>query len=80
MSKTALVDALKKLDLDTVRRVLERTPALRHLRLGKGVDLLQFCSQRSTADDAAAADRQLRPLITMLGFLRQADFVGVVGN
>jgi uncharacterized protein len=60
VSKTALVDALKKLDLDTVRGILKRTPELKQLQLGKGLNLLQFACQRSTADDPAAADRQLR--------------------
>jgi ankyrin repeat protein len=60
VSKTALVDALKKFDLDAVRRILNDTPELKQLQLGKGLNLLQFVSQRSTADDPAAADRQLR--------------------
>ena len=60
MSKTALIDALKAFDLDGVRNSLDATPALRQLRLGKDLDLLQFCCSRSTAGDPAAADRQLR--------------------
>jgi len=60
MSKTALTDALKKFDLDKVRKTLKKNPELKHLQLDKGLNLLQFCCRRSTEGDSAAADRQLR--------------------
>ena len=60
MSKTALIEALKSFDVDTVRAILTATPELKTLRLGNGLSLLQACCKRSTADDPAAADRQLR--------------------
>lgn len=60
MSKTALVDALKKFDLEKVRQILKAKPELKQLQLGKGLNLLQFCCGRSTAGDQAACDRQLR--------------------
>ena len=60
MSKTALIEALKSFDVDTVRAILTATPELKTLRLGNGLSLLQACCKRSTADDRAAADRQLR--------------------
>lgn len=60
MSKTALVDALKRFDLDGVREILARRPELKRLRTDRGYDLLQLCCSRSTDGDPAAADRQLR--------------------
>jgi hypothetical protein len=60
MSKTALLDALKEFDLDTVRAILKAKPALREFRDEKGLDLLQLCCKRSTADDPKAAAKQLR--------------------
>jgi hypothetical protein len=60
MSKTALLDALHEFDVDKVRTILRAKPALRELRSEKGYDLLQMCVARSTADDPAAADRQLK--------------------
>jgi Ankyrin repeat len=60
MSKTALIDALKKFDVEEVRTILKAAPELRQLELGNGLNLLQFSCTRSTAGDATAADRQLR--------------------
>jgi hypothetical protein len=60
MSKTALVEAVRKFDLDTVRAILKANPQLKHFQLGKGLNLLQFCCTRSTDADSAGADRQLR--------------------
>ena len=60
MSKTALLDALKSLDVDRVRAILKAKPALREFKDEKGRDLLQLCCTRNTVDDAAAAARQLR--------------------
>ena len=60
MSKTALLDALHEFDVDKVGAILRAKPALRELRSEKGYDLLQMCVARSTADDPAAADRQLK--------------------
>ena len=60
MSKTALVNALKKHDLEEVRAILQKRPELKELRLDKGVNLLQFSCGRFTGDDPVAASRQLR--------------------
>jgi len=60
MSKTALIDALKSLDVDRVSAILAATPDLKHLRLDKGFDLLQVCCSRPTVGDPSAAARQLR--------------------
>jgi hypothetical protein len=60
VSKTALLDAVHALDVEQVRRILEKEPQLRQLRSEKGFDLLQLCCHRSTADNATAANRQLR--------------------
>jgi Ankyrin repeats (many copies) len=60
MSKTALVEALRSLDVDDAARILDATPALRDFRNDKGLDLLQICCSRETHDDPPAATRQLR--------------------
>jgi lysophospholipase L1-like esterase len=60
MSKTALVEAIKKFDLSAVRQIVKAKPELKQLQVGKGLNLLQFCSSRSTDGDPIAADRQLR--------------------
>lgn len=60
MSKTALIDALKTFDLESVRTILKAKPHLKDLQLGQGYNLLQFCCRRLTAGSPAAADRQLR--------------------
>lgn len=60
MSKTALLDAIRRLDLVAVRRILARQPALASLRSDRGLDLLQLCCQRSTAGDRTGARRQLQ--------------------
>jgi ankyrin repeat protein len=60
VSKTALIEALKSFDVERVRSLLEARPELRHQRLDKDYDLLQICCKRTTADDPAAAARQLR--------------------
>jgi hypothetical protein len=60
MSKTSLLEAMRTFDLDHVRKVLRQDPALKQVRNEKGFDLLQICCLRSTADDPAAAGRQLR--------------------
>ena len=60
MSKTALIDAVKAFDLEKVRSILERKPALRQFRNDKGFNLLQTCCTRLTGGDRAAAARQLR--------------------
>lgn len=60
MSKTALIDALKRFDLDTVQTILKSKPGLRELRVGdQGFNLLQFCCSRATLDDPEASGRQL---------------------
>jgi hypothetical protein len=60
VSKTALLDAVQRFDVETVRSILKQAPALREVRSDKGWDLLQICCARSTADDEAGAGRQLR--------------------
>lgn len=60
MSKTALIDALKQFDLEKVRAILKKKPALKDFQSEKGFNLLQMCCARSTEGDPAAADRQLR--------------------
>jgi hypothetical protein len=60
MSKTALLDAVKTFDLDTVRHILAAKPALAQLETERGLNLLQYCCSRPTAGDRRAADRQLR--------------------
>jgi hypothetical protein len=60
MSKTALIEALKSSDVGRVRAMLEATPALKDFTDEKGLNLLQLACKRNTADDAAAAQRQLR--------------------
>jgi hypothetical protein len=60
MSKTAVEHALRTLDVAQVQRLLTTRPELKTLRLGRGLDLLQFCCTRFTGDDAPAQARQLR--------------------
>ena len=60
MSKTALVDALKRFDLPAVKAIIAKRPDLKHLQFDQGLNLLQFCCKRSTADDRHSATRQLR--------------------
>lgn len=60
MSKTALIDALKSLDLDRVRAILEAEPELAAFTDEKGLNLLQICCKRTTVDDPAAARRQVK--------------------
>jgi ankyrin repeat protein len=60
MSKTALIDGLKAFDLEKVRTILAKEPELKHLKLDRGLNLLQFSCRRFTAADQAAANRQLR--------------------
>lgn len=60
MSKTALLDALKSLDIDRVRAILQAKPELKEFKDEKGLNLLQLCCKRNTVDDPKAAQRQLR--------------------
>jgi hypothetical protein len=60
MSKSALIDAVHRFDLEAVRSILKKAPALREVRSDQGWNLLQMCCARSTADDAVGAGRQLR--------------------
>jgi hypothetical protein len=60
MSKTALLDALKSLDLGKVRTIVKAKPDLKGFTDEKGFNLLQLCCKRNTVDDAGAAQRQLR--------------------
>ena len=60
MSKTALLDALHRMDLDGVRDILRAKPDLREFRDEKGYDLLQICCRRVTDTDPALAERQVR--------------------
>jgi len=60
MSKTSLLEAVKHFDLEQVRKDLRKNPELKGFRDERGFDLLQLTCLRSTADDRAAANRQLR--------------------
>ena len=59
MSRTALEAAIRTFDTQKVHTILKKDPALKDLRLGNGLNLLQFCCARVTAGDPAKADRQL---------------------
>jgi hypothetical protein len=59
MSKTALLEAIRKLDVAAVRGLLGAAPGLKELRDEKGLDLLQMTCKRATHEDRAAAERQL---------------------
>jgi ankyrin repeat protein len=60
MSKTALLDALKSLDVDRVRAIVAAKPQLKEFKDEKGLNLLQLACKRNTLDDPKAAERQLR--------------------
>ena len=60
MGKTSLVEAVKHFDLEQVRNDLRKNPEVKTLRTDRGFDLLQLCCSRSTVDNRAAANRQLR--------------------
>jgi hypothetical protein len=59
MSKTALVEAVKALDLDAVKRNLAKDPSLAKWRSPQGFNLLQFCCSRCTIDDNPGGAAQL---------------------
>jgi hypothetical protein len=59
MSKTALIDAVKAFDRDTVKRILAKDPELKNWRSPQGFNLLQFCSSRGTDGDSAGAAKQV---------------------
>ena len=59
MSKTALVDAVRRLDLPAVQSIFAKKPALREFHSEKGFDVLQLVCSRPTAGEPAAAARQL---------------------
>jgi ankyrin repeat protein len=59
MSKTALLDALKSLDVDRVRAILEAKPELKDVKNEKGLNLLHLCCTRNTVADPKGAQRQL---------------------
>jgi hypothetical protein len=67
MSKTALLDAIRTLDLAALQRILAREPELRDFRSDKGFDLLQMVCARQTDGDAAAAARQVRLAAWLVG-------------
>ena len=60
MSKTALLDALHRMDVDRVREILRAKPPLQAFRDEKGFNLLQICCKRLTKGDAALANRQVQ--------------------
>jgi ankyrin repeat protein len=60
MSKTALLDALHRMDVDRVREILRARPDLREFRDEKDYNLLQICCKRQTMNDPALAERQVR--------------------
>ena len=68
MSKTALIDALNRFDVQRVQSILEAKPELASLQLDKGYNLLQICCMRSTAGDRQAAARQLRLAKWLVGY------------
>lgn len=59
VSKTALLDAIKTLDLARMKQILRATPELRQLRDDRGLDLLQMAVKRRTAGKPADQRRQL---------------------
>jgi hypothetical protein len=59
MSKTALIDAVKAFDLDSVKRNLAKDPSLAKWRSPQGFDLLQFLCSRSTDGDPVGAAKQV---------------------
>jgi hypothetical protein len=67
MSKTALLDALHRMDVDRVREVLGAEPALRELRDERGYNLLQICCKRLTKNDPGLAGRQVRMARWLVG-------------
>ena len=60
MSKTALLDALHRMDVTRVRDILRAKPELRDYRDEKDFNLLQICCKRLTKNDRALAGRQVR--------------------
>jgi len=67
VSKTALVEAVKTFDVDSVAAILKKDPALAKWRSPQGFNLLQFCCSRCTVDDKAAAASQLRLAKRLIG-------------
>ena len=57
--RVAPASSIKAFDLKKVHRNLAKDPGLMDLRLGKGMNLLQFCCWRQSFGSRAAADRQL---------------------
>ena len=82
MSKTALIDALKSLDVDRVRAILKAKPELEDFKDEKGMNLLQLCCKRTTVDDPEAARRQLRlaKWLVSEGFDPKATFMTAPGE
>ena len=70
MSKTALLDALHRMDVPRVREILRVKPALQAFHDEKGYNLLQLCCKRLTKNDPALAARQ----VTMAKWLVGAGF------
>jgi hypothetical protein len=70
MSKTALLDALHRMDVDRVRDILRAKPDLKDYRDEKDFNLLQICCKRLTKNDRALADRQVKmaKCLVALGF------------
>lgn len=60
MSKTALLDALHRMDVNGVQAILRAKPDLREFHDEKGYNLLQICCKRLTKNDRALADRQVK--------------------
>ena len=60
MSKTALLDALHRMDVNAVQAILRAKPDLREFHDEKGYNLLQICCKRLTKNDRALADRQVK--------------------
>jgi hypothetical protein len=60
MSKTALIEAIEKFDVERCQAILQRSPDLERLQIDKGYNLLQYCCKRVTVGKPDAAGRQLR--------------------
>ncbi|MDP1840915.1 MAG: hypothetical protein Q8L19_20625 [Reyranella sp.] len=61
MSKTALIEAVKTFDVDSVGAILKTDPSLAKWRSSQGFNLLQFCCSRCTADKKATPKKGLPP-------------------
>jgi len=61
MSKTALIEAIKKFDVDRVAAILKKDSSLAKWRSPQGFNLLQFCCSRCTVDEKATPKKGSPP-------------------